>query len=84
MRRLTNATTYRVITRGHLYAVTMERINNAKSGCPRWDVTITDLDALNSRSGAGAYRYRFSGHHMSEADEAREAVRQHEELIERE
>ena len=77
MKRLTNATTYRF----GKYTATIERIKNTASGCPRWEVTITNTDDLTANGGAIAYRYRFNGHYLNEEMEALEAVRQHIEMM---
>lgn len=77
MKRLTNATTYKF----GRFAVTMERIKNTASGCPRWEVTITDTDKMDANGGAIAYRYRFNGHYLNEEKEALEAVAEHIKLM---
>ena len=83
-KRLMNSTTYRVLagtpTTGiDAYAVTLTRIRNDVNGNPRFQADITNLDDLANNRNAMTARYTFTGHYMSEYDEAREIVRRHRE-----
>lgn len=81
MKRLTNTSTHRITTRTAVYNVTLTRLKNTASGCPRWDVVITNDNELKARYWATSYHYHMNGHYFDELGEAEEAVRQHEELI---
>ena len=84
MKRLTNTSTHRIVTRTAMYNVTLTKLKNTASGCPRWDVVITNADELKARYWATSYHYRMNGHYFDELGEAVEAVREHEKLIGRE
>ena len=84
MRRLTNPSTYEVITSRARYAVTLERIKNSPEGCPRYHANIITLHYYTEAPATGSFytvAYNFKGHYMNEAGEAAEVVRQHEQLI---
>ena len=84
MRRLTNPSTYEVITDRARYAVTLERLKNSPEGCPRYKAAIITLEIHGEQPPSDCFytvAYTFKGHYMNEAGEAREIVRQHEETI---
>ena len=87
MRRLTNPSTYEVITNRGRYAVALERLKNTASGCPRFKAVIITLEVFGEYRPEGYFysaSYSFRGHYMNEQGEAQEVVRQHEELITKE
>lgn len=84
MRRLTNPSTYEVITDRARYAVTLEGMKNDANGNRRYKANIITLHYFGEEPATGTFYtvcYTFTGHYMNEAGEAAEAVRQHEELI---
>lgn len=84
MRRLTNPSTYEVITDRARYAVTLEGLKNTASGNRRYKANIITLEVKGETvKGTDFYTvaYTFTGHCLGEAGEAAEVVRQHEELI---
>lgn len=57
------------------YIITLERLNNTYSGNPRFKAVI-----IKPEEGTKAFYnavYTFSGHYLSNIDEAREILRQH-------
>lgn len=84
MKRLANPTTYEVTTDRARYAVTIERRNNDRNGCPQYRANIITLHYFGEEPATGCFytvAYNFKGHYLNEAGEAAEVVRQHEELI---
>lgn len=61
---------YRVTTDKAHYIVTLKRLKNTVAGNPRFEARVLNMDYF---SGTFAYSrvYRFTGHYMSEYDEAR-------------
>lgn len=51
------------------YLIVLQHINNTASGAPRYEATIVynGKDKGMNRSG---YKYRFTGHYLSERQEA--------------
>lgn len=70
-----NRATYRVKSRCN-YLVTLTRLKNTYCGQPRYEASIIKTDVLGSY--IGTFVYRFTGHYMSEIDEARFIVEYHE------
>lgn len=68
-KRFDNKNTYLVERDERKYAVTLSRIKNDVNGNPRFEALITDLEDLASGYST-TYTYRFSGHHMSNKNEA--------------
>ena len=60
------------------FCVILCGLRNDKNGNRRYEATVVDVDALvwGSLGGpsTGAFRYRFTGHCMSERDEAKWAL----------
>ena len=84
IKRLTNPTTYEIITNRGRYAVSLDRIKNTVNGGPRFEAIITVLDVFGETVTAGGFysaRYRFSGHYCSERDEAAQIVNVYEDEI---
>ena len=57
------------------YIITLERLHNTNSGNPRFKAVI-----IKPEDGSKAFYnavYTFSGHYLSDIDEAREILRQH-------
>lgn len=75
-KRLMNSYAYLVKRKG-TYAVTLTRINNDVNGNPRYQADIIDLDFLTKANTACSARYTFTGHHMSEQEEAEWIVDYH-------
>lgn len=58
------------------YIVLLERITNTSSGAPRYEATIIYIgpDRGMDRSG---YKYKFTGHYLSERQEAEYILNEH-------
>lgn len=84
MRRLTNPSTYEVITARARYAVVLERGKNTNAGTPKFKAQIITLEVFGEYQQPGYFftvAYSFKGHYLNEAGEAAEVVRQHEEIL---
>lgn len=84
MRRLTNPSTYEVITDRARYAVTLEGLKNDVNGNRRYKANIITLHYFSEAPASRTFytvSYTFTGHYMNEEGEAAEVVRQHEKLI---
>lgn len=83
MKRLTNNSTYEVITERARYAVVMRHLSNTPNGQPRYEVDIIVLEVFGEKKPEKFFFsscWRFKGHYMNDEGEAREAVRQYEEV----
>lgn len=79
-----NPSTYEVITDRARYAVTLESLRNTNAGCPRYKANIITLAVIGEAPAKDCFytvQYTFTGHYYNEAGEAREIVRQHEEIL---
>lgn len=65
------------ITLNHHYIVTIEFHHWTNNGVAVYDAEIINLDRFTD-TWAAAHHYRFTGHSMSEADEARHIAMHHE------
>ena len=70
--------TFQINTEAGNYFVSLERIKNTVNGCPRFQATIIDLNSYC----LATYQYTFTGHYMSEHDEAQWIAERHEKEAE--
>ena len=70
-----NRATYRIKSRKN-YLVTIQHLKNTYMGESRYEATIINVDIQGTY--IGSFVYRFTGHNMSEIDEARFIVNYHE------
>lgn len=84
MRHLTNNSTYEVITSRAKYAVVMEGLKNTTYGQRRFKINIITLEVNGEPKPEKVYNtatFTMKGHYFNEEGEAREAVRQYEEML---
>jgi len=84
MKRLTNNSTYEVTTDRAKYAVVLRRLHNTTSGQARFEADIITLEVFGERKPERFFYsscWRFTGHYMNDEGEAKEAVRQYEEIL---
>ncbi len=84
MKRLTNNSTYEVITSRARYAVVLRHLSNTTNGQPRFEADIITLEVFGERKPERFFFsscWRFKGHYANDEGEAKEAVRQYEEIL---
>lgn len=84
MIQLTSISTYEVITERGRYAVGLERLTNAKEGTPRYKAILTTLEVIGEERKSNTFystTWAFKGHYYGDEEEARELVRQYEEIL---
>lgn len=86
MKRLTNASTYKVETDRAVYAVHLEHGKNTDAGQPRFKASIITLQVKGEPEPEGCYyttTWTFLGHYLNDQDEAKWIVERYEEKLER-
>ena len=80
MKKLTSKSlnTFQINTESGNYLITLERIKNTVNGAPRFSAAIIDLNSYC----LATYQYTFTGHYMSEHDEAQWIAERHEKETE--
>ena len=88
-KRLNMISAYEITGTKGAYTVTLERLHNTPSGCPRFKAVIIKHEENKSgkmsfEDGRSLYNavYTFSGHYLSECQEARLIVGQYEQETE--
>lgn len=78
VRRRDNKATYRVNSKAH-YLVTLIRLENNYYGNPRYEATIINLDYEDIYIASPSFR--FTGHYLGDAEEAKWIVQYYENKI---
>ena len=84
-KRLNQISAYYITGEKHCYFVTLERLHNSASGCPRFKAVLIVLEETKEgkialSDGLSEYNavFTFSGHYYSELTEARWIVSEYE------
>ena len=62
------------------YLVVLESIKNAPSGAPRYEATVIYIGQERGINRSG-YKYRFTGHYLSERQEAEYILNEHLKIV---
>lgn len=84
MKQITTPSTYEVITDRARYAVALEHLTNTNAGTPRFKATLIMLDIFGEKRPERTFyatAWTFKGHYLNDEGEAKEAVRQYEEIL---